>query len=96
MNVHHPVWHAAESVHAGWRAIGVPFEITPFADQTVHLTPRSARALFDGLPFRFLTERDTVAETKAERRTLKPRHAADRAKRVFYKNALFETIAEPV
>lgn len=94
VNVHHPAWHAAASAHAGWRALGLPFEITPFADHTVHLTPKAARALFDGLPFRFLTERDTVAETKAERREVKPRHAADRVKRLFYKNALFETIAE--
>jgi hypothetical protein len=96
VNVHHPFYHAAATVHSGWRALGVPFEITPFADHTVHLTPKAARALFDGLPFRTLTVSDTVTETKAGRQSLKPRHAADRVKQVFYKNARLEVIAERV
>ena len=91
VNVHHPAWHSAATVHAAWRAIGLPFEITPFADHTVHLTVTAARNLFAGLPFTILEERDTVAETRRARPQI--RHAGDRLKRFFFKNALFELIA---
>lgn len=95
VNVHHPVYHAAASAHAGWRALGIGFEITPFADHTVHLTLDAARALFDGLPLAALSERDTVAETRRAR-SGPARHAGDRLKRLFFKNALYERIAERV
>ena len=91
VNVHHPFYHAAASAHAGWRALGLGFEITPFADHTVHLTLDAARDLFAGLPLTTLSERDTVTET---RRAGGPvRHAGDRLKRLFFKNALYERIA---
>jgi SAM-dependent methyltransferase len=64
VNVHHPVYHAAAIAHAAWRAIGLPFEITPFADHTVHLTLGAAKALFDGLPLGMLSEWDDVEEVK--------------------------------
>lgn len=91
VNVHHPFYHLASSVHAGWRALGIPFEITPFADHTVHLTPPAARRLFDGLPFRLLKEEDDVAA--ARRRRVPVRHAGDRLKRLFFKNARYEAVA---
>ena len=91
VNVHHPFYHVAASAHAGWRALGLGLEITPFADHTVHLTLDSARDLFAGLPLTTLSERDTVSET---RRAHGPtRHAGDRLKRLFFKNALYERIA---
>jgi SAM-dependent methyltransferase len=93
VNVHHPVYHAAATLHAGWRALGLPFEITPFADHTVHLTPAAARRLFDGVPLRRLSESEGLAEAKRAARLRPPRHAGDRLKRLFYKNALYETIA---
>lgn len=93
VNVHHPVYHAAATLHAGWRALGVPFEITPFADHTVHLTPAAARRLFDGVPLKRLSESENIAEAKRTARLRPPRHAGDRLKRLFYKNALYETIA---
>jgi len=96
VNVHHPVYHAASTIHAGWRALGVPFEVTPFADHTVHLTPQAARRLFEGLPFQFHSERHNVAEVKQHVGAAKPRHAGDRLKRLFYKNASYEVIAERV
>jgi SAM-dependent methyltransferase len=94
VNVHHPLYHVAASAHAAWRALGVPFEITPFADHTVHLTPAAARRLFEGLPFRLLDERDNVEETRRLGRQVRPRHAGDRLKRLFYKNAEYEVIAQ--
>ena len=95
VNVHHPVYHAAATAHAAWRAVGVPFEITPFADHTVHFTLGAARALFDGLPLRKLSEWDDVAEVK---RTgpKKLRHAGDALKKLFFKNARYEVIAVKV
>ena len=91
VNIHHPFYHVAASAHAGWRAAGIGFEITPFADHTVHLTLKAARNLFDGLPLETLAEHDTIAETKRHKRPV--RHAGDRLKRLFFKNALFERIA---
>jgi len=91
VNVHHPFYHAAATAHAGWRALGIGFEITPFADHTVHLTLAAARNLFDGLPLETLSEADTIAETRRKKAPV--RHAGERLKRLFFKNALFERIA---
>jgi SAM-dependent methyltransferase len=96
VNIHHPVYHIAATAHAGWRALGVPLEITPFADHTVHLTPPAARALFDGLPLRRLAESDTVEEAKRLGRQIRARHMGDRLKRLFWKNANYEVIAERI
>lgn len=92
VNVHHGFYHAAATAHAAWRAIGLPFEITPFADHTVHLTLGAARALFEGLPLRALSEFDDVDEVK---RTgpKRVRHAGDALKKLFFKNARYEVIA---
>jgi SAM-dependent methyltransferase len=92
VNVHHPIFHYAATLHAGWRALGIPFEITPFADHTVHLTLPAAKALFDGLKLRSLREDDTIAETI---RSGGARRGAGRlVPRRLYKNALFTLIAE--
>lgn len=93
VNVHHPVYHVAASIHAGWRALGIPFEITPFADHTVHLTLSSARRLLAGLPLKIVEETDEIAETKRSNRTTPPRHIGDRLKRLFFKNARWNVIA---
>jgi SAM-dependent methyltransferase len=90
VNVHHRFYHAAASAHAAWRALGIPFEITPFADHTVHLTLSAARALFDGLPLKILSEADDIDEVKRQKPRL--RHAGDRLKRLFFKNARYEVI----
>ena len=93
VNVHHALYHWAATLHAGWRALGIPFEVTPFASHTVHLTLDSARQLFAGLPLRIVREHNTVDETKREARALAPRHVGDRFKRWFFKNANWEVIA---
>lgn len=93
VNVHHPVYHFAASVHAGWRALGIPFEITPFADHTVHLTLHSAKLLFAGLPLAVVKQSDEIAETKRSNRDLQPRHLGDRLKRLFFKNARWTVVA---
>jgi ubiquinone/menaquinone biosynthesis C-methylase UbiE len=91
VNVHHRFYHLAASVHAGWRALGIPFEVTPFADHTVHLTRTAARALFQGLPLRIMSEADDIAEVK--RSATRIRHPGDRLKKLFFKNAKFELVA---
>ncbi len=91
VNVHHSFYHVAATAHAGWRALGIGFEITPFADHTVHLTLPAARRLFQGLPLETLSESDTIAETRHQKAPV--RHAGDGLKRLFFKNALFERIA---
>jgi SAM-dependent methyltransferase len=93
VNVHHPVYAVAAGAHSSWNAAGVPFEIGPFADHTVHLTPSAAKGLFQSLPIRVLKERYGIAEAKERARKLPVRHLGDRLKRVFYKNAVFELIA---
>lgn len=92
VNVHHPFYHAAASAHAAWRAAGVPVEITPFADHTVHLTLPAARRLFNGTPLRIVSEHDNIDEVKRGTR-IRIRHMGDRLKRLFFKNALYEVIA---
>ncbi|MCA1594146.1 MAG: class I SAM-dependent methyltransferase [Acidobacteria bacterium] len=93
VNIHHPFYSLAATAHATWNAAGVPFEIGPFADHTVHLTLHAARGLFDGLPLRVIRETHNIAEAKEHARRRTPRHAGDRLKRLFFKNALFEVVA---
>ncbi len=93
VNVHHSFYHAAATLHAGWRALGLPLEITPFADHTVHLTLSAARQLFAGLPLEIISESDTVEQTQREGQLEQPRHIGDRLKRFFFKNASWEAIA---
>jgi SAM-dependent methyltransferase len=94
VNVHHPIYSVAAQAHATWRAAGLPLEIGPFADHTTHLTPPAAELMFTGLPLRVLSKKYGIVEAKQRARKLPPRHLGDRLKRLFYKNALFEIIAE--
>ncbi|HEX6742435.1 MAG TPA: methyltransferase domain-containing protein [Sphingomicrobium sp.] len=93
VNVHHPVYDWAARAHSAWRSLGIPVEITPFADHTVHLTIEAARRLLAGLPLRIVRQSDTIEDTKRESRDLPVRHAGDRLKRWFFKNARWEAIA---
>jgi SAM-dependent methyltransferase len=93
VNVHHRMYAVAAGVHSSWRAVGVPFEVGPFADHTTHLTPEAAENLFQNLPLQILSAKSNVEDTKARARKQPPRHAGDRLKRVFFKNALYEVVA---
>ena len=93
VNVHHRVYAVAAGVHSSWRAVGVPYEVGPFADHTTHLTLDAAEDLFQNLPLEILSAKSNVDEARARARKIRPRHVGDRLKRVFYKNALYEVIA---
>jgi len=96
VNVHHPVYAVAAGVHSSWRAVGVPYEIGPFADHTTHLTVEAAERLFEGLPLEILNSKSNVDEARARARKQPPRHVGDRLKRMFFKNALYEVVARKV
>ena len=93
VNVHHPFYALASTLHNWWNMVGISYEIPPFADHTVHLTLEGARGLFKGLPLDVLKERVYLTEAKEQARRSPPRHAGDRIKRIFFKNALFEVVA---
>jgi SAM-dependent methyltransferase len=93
VNIHHPIYHWAATAHAAWRSVGIPVEITPFADHTVHLTLPAARRLFAGLPFRPVSESDDIERVKRQGPD-EVRHLGDRLKHLFFKNARYELIAE--
>jgi SAM-dependent methyltransferase len=93
VNIHHPVYFVAARAHSTWNALGVSYEIGPFADHTTHLTFGRAQHLFTNLPVTILHERSNVSETKARARTMPARHLGDSLKRMFFKNALYEVVA---
>lgn len=93
VNIHHQVYAIAAGVHSSWRAVGVPYEVGPFADHTTHLTLDAAEDLFQNLPLQILSAKTNVDETRARALKQPPRHVGDRLKRVFFKNALYEVIA---
>jgi SAM-dependent methyltransferase len=96
VNIHHPVYAIAAGLHSSWRTIGVPYEVGPFADHTVHLTLAAATNLFENLPLQILSSKNNIDETRGRARKQPPRHAGDRLKRVFFKNALYEVVARRI
>ena len=92
VNVHHRVYAVAAGVHASWRALGVPLEVGPFADHTTHLTLEAAEDLFQTLPLQILSAKSNIDEARARARKQPPRHAGDRLKGLFFKNALYEVV----
>lgn len=96
VNVHHPVYTVAAGLHSGWRSLGIPYEIGPFADHTTHLTLPAAVELFKELPLEILSEKSNIDETRARARKQHARHMGDRLKRVFFKNALYEVVARRI
>jgi SAM-dependent methyltransferase len=93
VHVHHPIYHVAATAHAAWNALGVRYEIGPFADHTVHFSLGGIRACIHGLPFRVLSENTGIREAKEDAKHDPPRHMGDRLKRLFFKNARYEIVA---
>ena len=93
VNVHHPFYNFASKAHGAWNALGLKFEISPFADHTVHLTEAKMREFFTNKPLEIVEMNSTVNETKAALKQIKSPNADQRLKKIFFKNALFELIA---
>ena len=93
VNVHHPIYSLASGIHGIWQRLGVRYEVGPFADHTVHLTIPRARGLFARQPLRIVKEKMDLEVAKTRAHRTRARHAGDRLKRVFFKNAVYEVIA---
>ena len=93
VNVHHPVYELASRAHGAWNALGVKFELSAFADHTMHLTERQIGTYFEKLPIEELERTSTVEVTRSALSRARTLSAEALAKKVFFKNALFELIA---
>lgn len=94
VNVHHPVYDIASRAHGLWNAIGFKLELSAFADHTVHLSQGRISSVFDSKPVRKIDQISTVAATKQEQRSSKRFDGDSLLKKVFFKNAVFEIVAE--
>jgi len=45
VNIHHPLYFVAARAHSTWHALGIAYEIGPFADHTTQLRPRDAAVI---------------------------------------------------
>ncbi|HEX7296531.1 MAG TPA: class I SAM-dependent methyltransferase, partial [Pyrinomonadaceae bacterium] len=63
VNIHHPLYFVAARAHSTWNALGVSYEIGPFADHTTHLTFGRAQNLFAQLPITILHEKSNEIDT---------------------------------
>lgn len=93
VNVHHPFYNLASKAHGLWNAAGIRFELSPFADHTVHFTEKEMRKIFSHLPIKIIEQNSSIEKTKAGYRALKSPDIEQRLKKLFYKNANFEIIA---
>ena len=93
VNIHHPIYHLSSRLYGAWKALGLPFEVTPMADHTVHLTAGAARRLVSSLPLRIVEESADFEVKRRKAAENRPRHLGDRLKRLFYKNVNLKVIA---
>lgn len=94
VNVHHPLYQLASNAHGAWNALGIKIELSAFADHTIHFTEKSIWAAFEKLPFRIIESGSTVHQVRESQRRVSPRNVDQLLKKFFFKNALFEAIAE--
>ncbi len=94
VNIHHPLYDLASRLHGAWNALGVKIELSAFADHTIHLTEKTIAAEFTRHPVRIVSQTTTIAATKASQRTSKAMDPDSLLKKVFFKNALFEMLAQ--
>lgn len=93
VNVHHPIYEVASRVHAAWNALGLKFELSPFADHTVHFTENWIAGVFQSLPLDIVSRTSTVAEKKTAYRNSRSLNPDTLLKKLFFKNAVFEILA---
>jgi len=94
VNVHHPIYQLASWAHGAWNALGIRAELSAFADHTVHLTEGRIAAAIHKLPLRILFEASTITETSNRQREAKVFNIDSLSKKIFYKNAVFEVLAQ--
>ena len=94
VNVHHPLYDLASRAHGAWTAMGLKVELSAFADHTVHLTEKHIADVFARLPLKLISQTSTVAATRKTQRAA-PASSPDAVlKKFFFKNAIFEVLAE--
>jgi SAM-dependent methyltransferase len=93
VNIHHPLYNLASKAHGAWNALGLRFELSPFADHTVHFTEDKMKDFFARLPLKIIQQISTDNQTKAAYKHIKRPSAEQRLKKIFFKNALFEIVA---
>lgn len=93
VNIHHPFYNLASKAHGAWNALGLKFEISPFADHTVHFTEKKLHEFFSQKPLEIISMTSTIAQTKAALKQIKSPNTEQRLKKIFFKNAVFELIA---
>lgn len=94
VNVHHPFYDIASRAHGAWNALGIKIELSAFADHTVHLSEKQIAAAFAKLPLKVSQQSTTIAETKKAQRSAPLSGPDALLKKIFFKNALFEVVAE--
>lgn len=92
VNIHHPIYHFASLAHGAWNAIGLKVELSAFADHTVHLTEKQIANYFAHLPLKVIEQDSSVA--RARESGLHPNSQESLLKKVFFKNGIFELLAE--
>lgn len=92
VNVHHPIYDVASRLHGLWNSLGIKFELSAFADHTVHLTEEQIAHQFTRLPVERVEQSSTIAATKAAQRAAPLSSADALLKKVFFKNAVFEFV----
>ena len=93
VNIHHPIYALVSRAHAAWNALGIKFELAPFADHTFHLTPDTVKRIFADKSLRVMKETNYIEAARVLAHQRAPRHPGDRLKRIFFKNALYQLVA---
>jgi SAM-dependent methyltransferase len=96
VNVHHPVYQLASRAHGAWNALGLKVELSAFADHTVHITEEAIARAFSRQPLNVIEQSSTVDTTRASQRARAGFDPDTLLKKLFFKNALFELLAEKV
>ncbi|MEP6925683.1 MAG: class I SAM-dependent methyltransferase [Pyrinomonadaceae bacterium] len=93
VNVHHRLYSIASDLHGWWNAVGINFELSPFADHTVHFTLKEIRRIFSDLPLYIFKEKIYFSDFINQSQLVKSRNPVDLLKKMFFKNVLFEIVA---
>ncbi len=92
VNIHHPIYQVVSGLHGFWNGLGIKYEISPFADHTIHFTEDRVLKAFENLPFEILQQTSTADNLKKNSLS-NLKGFEGRIKKLFFKNALLEIIA---